>query len=112
MKATLGTIVLSNIWAMTHDENVYPDPFTFKPERFFNAQPSVDLWLRQKVSFLNETKVEYLLRYCRFIIIEYALERQLRVIWWVFFLILTFKDLFVQLCISDVVHYCVLPRLL
>jgi hypothetical protein len=22
---------------MTHDENVYPDPFTFKPERFFNA---------------------------------------------------------------------------
>jgi cytochrome P450 len=33
----LGSFVYSNIWAMTHDENVYPDPFTFKPERFFDA---------------------------------------------------------------------------
>ena len=30
-------MVYSNIWAMTHDENFYPDPFTFNPERFFNA---------------------------------------------------------------------------
>jgi len=30
-------MVSSNIWAMTHDESVYPDPFTFKPERFFDA---------------------------------------------------------------------------
>jgi hypothetical protein len=22
---------------MTHEENVYPDPFTFKPERFFDG---------------------------------------------------------------------------
>ena len=29
-------MIFSNIWAMTHDENVYPDPYTFKPERFFN----------------------------------------------------------------------------
>ena len=34
--ATSGAIVFSNIWAMTHDPNVYPDPFTFKPERFLN----------------------------------------------------------------------------
>ncbi|PPQ91909.1 hypothetical protein CVT25_001185, partial [Psilocybe cyanescens] len=31
-----GTILFANIWAMTHDEEVYPDPFTFKPERFFD----------------------------------------------------------------------------
>src|SRR5260221_451205 len=34
---SLGSIVYSNIWAMTHDENIYPDPFNFKPERFFDA---------------------------------------------------------------------------
>ncbi|KAF8973005.1 cytochrome P450 [Flammula alnicola] len=31
------TTVLPNIWAMTHDEDVYPDSFAFKPERFFDA---------------------------------------------------------------------------
>ncbi|KIM47265.1 hypothetical protein M413DRAFT_23489 [Hebeloma cylindrosporum] len=31
-----GTIVLGNIWAMTHDEKSYPKPFAFKPERFFD----------------------------------------------------------------------------
>lgn len=29
-----GTIILPNIWAMTHDEEVYPDPLTFNPERY------------------------------------------------------------------------------
>ncbi|KDR71393.1 hypothetical protein GALMADRAFT_102730 [Galerina marginata CBS 339.88] len=29
-----GAIVLANTWAMLHDENAYPDPSTFKPERF------------------------------------------------------------------------------
>ncbi|KDR84601.1 hypothetical protein GALMADRAFT_56030 [Galerina marginata CBS 339.88] len=31
-----GTTVLGNIWAMTHDEKAYPEPFEFKPERFFD----------------------------------------------------------------------------
>ncbi|KAF8183439.1 cytochrome P450 [Pholiota molesta] len=31
-----GTSVIGNIWAMTHDEDRYPDPNAFKPERFFN----------------------------------------------------------------------------
>ncbi|KAH9480332.1 Cytochrome P450 monooxygenase 98 [Psilocybe cubensis] len=31
-----GTTVFPNIWAMTHDEDVYPEPFAFKPERFFD----------------------------------------------------------------------------
>ncbi|KAK1232372.1 hypothetical protein PQX77_004494 [Marasmius sp. AFHP31] len=29
-----GSIVLCNVWAMLHDETVYPEPFSFKPERF------------------------------------------------------------------------------
>ncbi|RHZ47488.1 cytochrome P450 [Aspergillus thermomutatus] len=29
-----GSMVLANIWGFTHDPNVYPDPMTFKPERF------------------------------------------------------------------------------
>ncbi|PPQ77485.1 LOW QUALITY PROTEIN: hypothetical protein CVT25_011355 [Psilocybe cyanescens] len=32
-----GTTVFTNIWAMTHNEDVYPEPFAFKPERFFDA---------------------------------------------------------------------------
>ncbi len=31
-----GSGVVTNIWAMTHDESVYPDPFSFKPERFLD----------------------------------------------------------------------------
>ena len=41
-KPRLGTMVSSNIWAMTHDENVYPDPFTFRPERFFKADGTLN----------------------------------------------------------------------
>ncbi|KAF8161643.1 cytochrome P450 [Crassisporium funariophilum] len=32
-----GTAILGNIWAMTHDESVYSEPYEFKPERFFDA---------------------------------------------------------------------------
>ncbi|KAH0578674.1 hypothetical protein H2248_003805 [Termitomyces sp. 'cryptogamus'] len=31
-----GTMVLANIWSMTHDESRYPEPDLFKPERFFD----------------------------------------------------------------------------
>ncbi|KJA29517.1 hypothetical protein HYPSUDRAFT_33010 [Hypholoma sublateritium FD-334 SS-4] len=31
-----GTTVIGNIWAMNHDEDIYPEPFAFKPERFFD----------------------------------------------------------------------------
>ncbi|KAF8880394.1 cytochrome P450 [Infundibulicybe gibba] len=33
-----GSIIFANIWAMTHDENVYNDPDTFQPERHFDDQ--------------------------------------------------------------------------
>ncbi|EJF60322.1 cytochrome P450, partial [Dichomitus squalens LYAD-421 SS1] len=29
-----GSTVLANIWGIMHDETIYSDPFTFKPERF------------------------------------------------------------------------------
>ncbi|KAF7374576.1 O-methylsterigmatocystin oxidoreductase [Mycena sanguinolenta] len=32
-----GTTVISNIWAMTHDESIYPEPERFNPDRFFTA---------------------------------------------------------------------------
>ncbi|KAK7018237.1 cytochrome P450 [Favolaschia claudopus] len=29
-----GSVVFGNVWAILHDERVYPNPHTFKPERF------------------------------------------------------------------------------
>ncbi|KAF8960404.1 cytochrome P450 [Flammula alnicola] len=29
-----GSIIIPNAWAMLHDEEIYPDPFTFNPDRF------------------------------------------------------------------------------
>uniref|UniRef100_A0A8H7XY19 Cytochrome P450 n=1 Tax=Psilocybe cubensis TaxID=181762 RepID=A0A8H7XY19_PSICU len=37
-----GSAVIPNVWAMTHDESVYEEPFKFKPERFFNADGSLN----------------------------------------------------------------------
>ncbi|KAJ7700782.1 hypothetical protein B0H17DRAFT_1128640 [Mycena rosella] len=35
-------MVITNIWVMMHDENVYPDPFVFNPERFTGTNPQAD----------------------------------------------------------------------
>ncbi|KAL4062870.1 CyP450 monooxygenase [Scleroderma citrinum] len=35
------TIVLANIWAMTHNEEKYPDPMKFMPERYIAADGSL-----------------------------------------------------------------------
>ncbi|PFH49401.1 hypothetical protein AMATHDRAFT_147734 [Amanita thiersii Skay4041] len=40
-----GTTIMANIWAITHDENLYPDPDSFKPERFLRTdghEPELD----------------------------------------------------------------------
>ncbi|KAF5364421.1 hypothetical protein D9758_010689 [Tetrapyrgos nigripes] len=33
-----GTAVLGNIWAILHDESIYPDPYKFDPERFVEGE--------------------------------------------------------------------------
>jgi len=37
-----GTIVIANIWAITHDSEVYPNPFEFDPNRHLGKNPQVD----------------------------------------------------------------------
>ncbi|KAL5514193.1 hypothetical protein ACEPAG_2281 [Sanghuangporus baumii] len=37
-----GAIIIGNAWRMAHDPAVYPDPFKFKPERFFNSDGKLD----------------------------------------------------------------------
>ena len=32
-----GTVVRANIWGILNNENVYPEPDIFKPERFLDA---------------------------------------------------------------------------
>ncbi|KAJ7491020.1 cytochrome P450 [Mycena latifolia] len=36
------TTIIANIWAMMHDESVYPDPFVFDPERFTGDNSQAD----------------------------------------------------------------------
>ncbi|KZS88716.1 cytochrome P450 [Sistotremastrum niveocremeum HHB9708] len=33
-----GSIVVPNVWAVTHDESVYPDPDTFDPTRYLKSE--------------------------------------------------------------------------
>ncbi|KAH9994294.1 cytochrome P450 [Russula vinacea] len=35
-----GAIVIANAWGMLHDPTAYPEPFSFKPERFLDADGS------------------------------------------------------------------------
>ncbi|KAG7087610.1 hypothetical protein E1B28_013559 [Marasmius oreades] len=37
-----NSVIVTNIWAMLHDENVYPEPFSFKPERFLTSEGQLD----------------------------------------------------------------------
>ncbi|EEB94799.1 hypothetical protein MPER_06331, partial [Moniliophthora perniciosa FA553] len=37
-----GAMVFANIWAMTHDEEVFSEPYDFKPERFLNANTNIN----------------------------------------------------------------------
>ncbi|KAJ3787492.1 cytochrome P450 [Lentinula aff. detonsa] len=37
-----GALVLSNLWQMNHDPEVYHDPMSFKPERFLGPNPELD----------------------------------------------------------------------
>lgn len=35
-----GAVIVTNIWAYTHDPAVYPEPLLFKPERFLTTKPA------------------------------------------------------------------------
>ncbi|KAL1672538.1 cytochrome P450 [Schizophyllum commune] len=47
-----GSVVIPNIWSMAHDESVYPDSYTFKPERFLDADGKLDPNVRDPGSFI------------------------------------------------------------
>ncbi|VDC07377.1 unnamed protein product [Peniophora sp. CBMAI 1063] len=36
------SMVFANVWALMHDETVYPNPFAFEPERFIQKEPQYD----------------------------------------------------------------------
>ncbi|KAK7440646.1 hypothetical protein VKT23_016995 [Stygiomarasmius scandens] len=37
-----GSIMVANIWAILHNENTYPDPHSFKPERFLGRDGKIN----------------------------------------------------------------------
>ncbi|TFK41783.1 cytochrome P450 [Crucibulum laeve] len=37
-----GTVFVPNVWAMLHNEDDYPDPMTFKPERFLDSDNRIN----------------------------------------------------------------------
>ncbi|KAE8421317.1 cytochrome P450 [Aspergillus pseudocaelatus] len=41
-----GALILPNIWAFTHDPNVYREPGTFRPERFLDENPELEALIR------------------------------------------------------------------
>jgi len=41
-----GSIIIPNAWAMLHNEDVYPDPFTFNPDRFIGENGNIDKSIR------------------------------------------------------------------
>uniref|UniRef100_D8QCV5 Cytochrome P450 n=1 Tax=Schizophyllum commune (strain H4-8 / FGSC 9210) TaxID=578458 RepID=D8QCV5_SCHCM len=41
-----GSIVIPNVWAMLRDESIYPEPDVFKPERFLNADGTLNTSVR------------------------------------------------------------------
>ncbi|KAJ7596171.1 cytochrome P450-like protein [Mycena floridula] len=43
-----GTTVIANSWAILHDPSIYPDPFTFNPDRFLESDPQMD---PEKIAF-------------------------------------------------------------
>ncbi|KIY70824.1 cytochrome P450 [Cylindrobasidium torrendii FP15055 ss-10] len=37
-----GSLIFANVWNMSRDRSVYPDPFKFDPERFLGPEPQQD----------------------------------------------------------------------
>ncbi|PNX78540.1 cytochrome p450 78a4-like protein [Trifolium pratense] len=46
MVVPTNTTTMVNMWAITHDPNVWADPFVFKPERFMKSEGGVEVDVR------------------------------------------------------------------
>jgi cytochrome P450 len=40
-----GVVLSPNAYLVHHDPDIYPDPYTFRPERFLDQQPGTYTWL-------------------------------------------------------------------
>src|SRR5204863_5515436 len=40
-----GVCLLANTYLVHHDPEIYPDPYTFRPERFMEEQPGTYTWI-------------------------------------------------------------------
>ncbi|CAA7268861.1 unnamed protein product [Cyclocybe aegerita] len=40
-----GTLVLGNVWAILHDEKIFPDPFVYNPDRFLDETKTMKNYL-------------------------------------------------------------------
>ncbi|KAL1696142.1 cytochrome P450 [Schizophyllum commune] len=47
-----GSILIPNVWAITHDEVTYPDPYLFRPERFLTPEGKLDPTVRDPSSLV------------------------------------------------------------
>ena len=52
-KIPKGSLVLANIWAYSHDENVYERPAEFRPERFLSSSTLSSQYEKSLDHFLN-----------------------------------------------------------
>ncbi|KAI5889620.1 cytochrome P450 [Schizophyllum commune H4-8] len=46
-----GSVVIANVWSMAHDEDVYPDPYAFKPDRFLTDDGTINRDVRDPCVF-------------------------------------------------------------
>jgi cytochrome P450 len=46
-----GTLIISNLWSMAHNESKYPRPFEFLPERFLNNDGTLKPDDTQNIAF-------------------------------------------------------------